>query len=1116
MRMRILLTWFLCMAAGHTAFAQEGPLQAGGFNLHRAYFSQLPEEHIDTASGNVLLTFTDLELPGDAGSVLRLQRTYNSNRAEWRFGPQGFAEAAFFGTEPQGYPDGPWVRTVDGAIHSARWRAPGCPAAYADPCGFYLTKEFWRLDVAAHTVSYPDVTVDHFVQAAGGTPLDWLESRTDPFGNWVSFTRNPQTQTLTITQSVGGSARTVVYQFDSGGVIRSMAYDSRTWVFDYDPLFGKLAAVTPPVGPGWRFEYAAAPAGTYWGTPVLSAMTTPNRGRIQYDYVAYDTGEACPSVPPIPGCTVSVAVVTHRQASGPRMQTGDWVYQYPNGLLGNEAVIIGPDQHRTELTYTNEGSAFDNYGNPAEANLARRVVRAAGGTVLEDDVRHYANVTITSATRAGILATAQGSAVLSSRTIERDGVPFTTTMAYRAYQAGGDYHQPQTVTEIGPAGTLVTNSTYEVHGRPTDQTVGAPGGTASTFHWDYDQATGFVTSETRLGIRHDFTKDVRGNRQTDKNANNHVTTYGYAWGAVASVSSPSVTTVREIRPDGLVHAETTAGRRTEFDYDAIGRTTLIVPPGPVNPILIEYDNGSGSAITSRRGSAGSVYSAETVDLDGLGRVVARVNAVGDRTTTTYDPAGRATFAGVPTQGSVSAGTSMRYDALGRLVERTQMSGATAVATSSIAYTGPSRVVTDENGHQTTQTWKAYGDPDAAMLTDLTDAKNVHWSYTYDSLRQLVRVSTTDGIERTWSYISATDRLQSESHPESGVVSFTYDAAGNAKTKADQRPLTQTYVYDTDERLSAIEGGDRPLTLTYEAGSNLATGGAAPGSQTIVGYDGAGRVAARSEQIEGTALTALFDYDANDRLRQITYPTGRHIRYFYDDAGRVTQVADADSGAVFGGSFAYTPWGAIQGFTAGNGVVHQFDYDPVRLWPTRVKAGPFEALYELQDGVGNVRRIRESPGYSNQNFTYAELDRLTGGDGPSWVFTYAYDRHGNRQTAGGTTYTYEPGTLRLQTQGSRSFTYDAVGNTIGDSGATFSYNADNLMSSATLPGGTTSYLYNCEGKRVRKTGANTVLYTYGKDGELLSEWTYVSGAPVSAKDYVYAAGRLLAVVTRTAH
>lgn len=49
-----------------------------GFNRNRDFFSQLPFEHIDPLTGNVLLTFTDLVLPGNAGFDLRIQRTYNS------------------------------------------------------------------------------------------------------------------------------------------------------------------------------------------------------------------------------------------------------------------------------------------------------------------------------------------------------------------------------------------------------------------------------------------------------------------------------------------------------------------------------------------------------------------------------------------------------------------------------------------------------------------------------------------------------------------------------------------------------------------------------------------------------------------------------------------------------------------------------------------------------------------------------------------------------------------------------------------------------------------------------------------------------------------------------
>ncbi len=49
-----------------------------GFNPNREFVSQLPFEHIDPMTGNLLLTYTDLELPGNAGFNLRIQRTYNS------------------------------------------------------------------------------------------------------------------------------------------------------------------------------------------------------------------------------------------------------------------------------------------------------------------------------------------------------------------------------------------------------------------------------------------------------------------------------------------------------------------------------------------------------------------------------------------------------------------------------------------------------------------------------------------------------------------------------------------------------------------------------------------------------------------------------------------------------------------------------------------------------------------------------------------------------------------------------------------------------------------------------------------------------------------------------
>jgi hypothetical protein len=60
------------------AAAQEQIFNARGFPQDHETFSQLPCEHIDPLTGNLLLTFTDLVLPGNAGFDLRIQRTYNS------------------------------------------------------------------------------------------------------------------------------------------------------------------------------------------------------------------------------------------------------------------------------------------------------------------------------------------------------------------------------------------------------------------------------------------------------------------------------------------------------------------------------------------------------------------------------------------------------------------------------------------------------------------------------------------------------------------------------------------------------------------------------------------------------------------------------------------------------------------------------------------------------------------------------------------------------------------------------------------------------------------------------------------------------------------------------
>jgi hypothetical protein len=153
--------------------------------------------------------------------------------------------------------------------------------------------------------------------------------------------------------------------------------------------------------------------------------------------------------------------------------------------------------------------------------------------------------------------------------------------------------------------------------------------------------------------------------------------------------------------------------------------------------------------------------------------------------------------------------------------------------------------------------------------------------------------------------------------------------------------------------------------------------------------------------------------------------------------------------------------------------------------------------------------------TSQTLTYDALDRLWTAIGPYGSFAYAYDPHGNWQTANSTTYTYEMGTLRLASQGGISFTYDANGNTRTVGPASYTYTPYNMLQSASASGVTTSYAYDADDARTKKSsnGSNTY-FLHGAHGELLTEWKDPGTATGTIRDYVYAGSRLLSAIAKT--
>jgi YD repeat-containing protein len=718
--------------------------ESAGFQQNHDYFTEGGGESIDTLTGNLILTQTDLVLPGNAGRDVRFQRIYNSSSprmteagtytsGEWIFGIEGYPATAVF--EPSPVPGGPppYVVTFDGAKHYGKWRPapPVCPDSGG--CQYYLTQEFWLIDGMNHRVYYPDGTIDQFtfIDARGGLAV--LSQRRDPFGNRVTFTRDGYGRIAEVTQTLAGrqgDVRTVVLTWEgasSSGIVRSLRYLTYEWTYEYDGGF--LTRVRPPVGPGWTFEYARRPVperpdGILFGNDVLSAITNPHGGTVRYEYAAHDSGERCYPDDRAPLCTVYVAVVSSRTIGGRSVAAGaPWQYEYPPSYdsMRLPTIVKHPDGVRTEVTYTDEHSAINEYGHPTQMQVGRRVIRDAQGAVQETEIRHYTNLLVSPVPR-GPSYLPQGSAALLSVAVERDGRTYTTTHEYaQPSEYLADFHRPRQTVESDGALTRITTRTFRYDGFNVQPTAGriilgklarevvTVGSESFEKSWTYDTATGFTLSATTYGLKATFTDDFLGNVASETR-NGHTTRFSYRYGLVSEIATPTYTITREINPEGTVASETRGGRTTRFLYDRLFRIERSTPPGASDPIVTTYDNGSLSAVTVSRGD-GAARFAVTTSLDGFGRPTGTDDSIGGHTRIRYDAEGRKIFESYPFTGA-EIGTTIAYDALGRVRRRTQPDNSVVET----AY-GPGTVsITDTQRRTTVQTWAAFGSPEDARLT----------------------------------------------------------------------------------------------------------------------------------------------------------------------------------------------------------------------------------------------------------------------------------------------------------------------------------------------------------------------------------------------------------------
>jgi YD repeat-containing protein len=296
------------------------------------------------------------------------------------------------------------------------------------------------------------------------------------------------------------------------------------------------------------------------------------------------------------------------------------------------------------------------------------------------------------------------------------------------------------------------------------------------------------------------------------------------------------------------------------------------------------------------------------------------------------------------------------------------------------------------------------------------------------------------------------------------------------------------------------------------------------------------------------------------LTPVSWTSGRTVTYAYDTAGRSANVTgnlgEVGSARTYSTGIIYSPFGGMtkEQFGTTTPIYNKLFYNSrgqlAEIRESTSYTGPTDTTWDrgaiinhysnnycgmcsgqsMTDNNGNLRKqevfIPNSDTFA-QFYDYDALNRLQkvneskNGAAFNWQQQFVYDRYGNRTIDPTNTwgtgipkpnFGVDTATNRLTAPAGYTMSYDAAGNLTTD---TFTgegnrtYDAENRMKQAWSNGQWQTYIYDGDGRRVKRivNGVET-WQVYGLGGELLAEYAQ-NGSPASPqKEYGYRNGQLL--------
>jgi RHS repeat-associated protein len=359
---------------------------------------------------------------------------------------------------------------------------------------------------------------------------------------------------------------------------------------------------------------------------------------------------------------------------------------------------------------------------------------------------------------------------------------------------------------------------------------------------------------------------------------------------------------------------------------------------------------------------------------------------------------------------------------------------------------------DANGNQTTYTYDSYGN-----IMTKTDPLGNTWSYTYLTGTDLLETETNPiGVITKYVYDINGNRiavLMDFGGSQENVTTYTYDVQGNQLSVTDPLGNKTTYEYDTYGNL--IREND-PLgnvtTYTYDKRGNRLTRTDAIGNTIVYNYDLMDHLVS---VVDANGNTTSFQYDANGNMVSETDAIGNYTTFTFDTYNRLVKITNAADNEIF---YSYDTRDNLIAFTDANGTITQYEYDILNRL-VRVINALNETVNYTYDANGNLLSIKDG----NSNYT-----------------SFSYDNLNRRKMVA-----YSDNTQV-------SYNYDTIGNLISQTDAkgsiiTFNYDRLNRLKRKTFPDGQiTTFTYDALGRMISGANQNSLIsYSYNANGKVIS-------------------------------